>query len=263
MERVHERPAGRAARLTDIQDQKLEVMGRLIAGIAHELSSPIQFIGHSAEYLHALGASARMESLAAAQHDEIARAIDDILEGVAQATHILQAMKQLSHPGTGDAHAVDLNEAVEGAILLARASVRRVADLTVEFGEVPPVVCIPSAVRQVIVNLLVNAADAVEDTHDAQQGVRGRVGVRTRRDGDDVVISVSDTGSGIPDAVRERIFEPFFTTKAPGRGTGQGLSIVRTIVAQHAGKIDLATVAGSGTTFAVRLPIRGTSEAGR
>jgi two-component system NtrC family sensor kinase len=251
MDRVGGTPGDGAVGVLDTQEQKLEEMGRLIAGIAHELSSPIQFIGHSVEFLR--------DAIGNTQHQrrEIEQAMQDLDTGVAQATLILRAMKQLSHPGTGDPCAVNLNEAVESAALVARHEVRRVAELALELGDLPPVVCHPVAVRQAIVNLLVNAADAVEDARGALLGPRGKVRLRTQRDGDQAVISVSDSGTGIPDAIRERIFEPFFTTKQPGRGTGQGLAIVREIVAQHGGALSLATAEGRGSTFTIRLPIRG------
>ncbi len=251
MERAGGTPLHGAVRVLDTQDQKLEAMGRLIAGIAHELSSPIQFIGHSLEFLR--------DAIGNTEHQgrEIDQAMHDLDAGLAQATLILRAMKHLSHPGTGDACAVNLNEAVESAALIARHDVRRVAELTLELGDLPPVVCHPVALRQAIVNLLVNAADAVEDACVSPRAPRGRVTVRTQRDGDFAMISVADSGTGVPPAIRDRIFEPFFTTKQPGRGTGQGLAIVREIVTQHGGNIALTTAEARGSTFTIRLPIRG------
>ena len=253
MDRAGSAPGSGAVGVLDTQDQKLEAMGRLVAGIAHELSSPIQFIGHSVEFLR--GAVGDADG----QPSEVVQAIEDLDAGVAQATLILRAMKQFSHPGTGDAYAVNLNDAVEGAVLLARFNVRRVADLSLELGDLPPVVCYPGGVRQAIVNLLVNAADAVEDASVAASGPRGKVSVRTGRDGDHAAISVTDSGTGVPEAIRDRIFEPFFTTKQPGRGSGQGLTIVREIVSRHGGSVTLSTASGRGSTFTIRLPIRGPS----
>ncbi len=130
------------------------------------------------------------------------------------------------------------------------------ADLETDLGELSPVVCHASDVNQAVLNIVVNAAHAVSDVIEGTDG-RGRISIRTHRDGDDAVISVGDTGGGIPEEVRGRIFDPFFTTKDVGRGTGQGLCIARAIVEKHGGRLSFETAEGKGTTFFIRLPIDG------
>jgi signal transduction histidine kinase len=150
---------------------------------------------------------------------------------------------------------VDLNRAIQSTLTIAHNEFRYVADLETDFGELPNVVCFAGEMNQVVLNLVVNAAHAIEDAVKGSAR-RGRITVRTRRDGDDAVISVGDTGTGIPENVRQRIFEPFFTTKEVGRGTGQGLSIARAVVKEmHGGELAFETETGKGTTFVIRVPI--------
>jgi signal transduction histidine kinase len=150
---------------------------------------------------------------------------------------------------------VDLNRAIQSTLVVARSEYKYIAELVTDFGEVPAVVCHGGQINQVVLNLVVNAAHAIADRNKGTEA-QGVITVRTRADGDAVVISIGDTGNGIPDAIRHRIFEPFFTTKEVGRGTGQGLSIARNVVMQgHGGSMTFETESGKGTTFHVRLPI--------
>jgi signal transduction histidine kinase len=149
----------------------------------------------------------------------------------------------------------NLTEAIRATVIVAASEYKMVAELILDLCELPLVTCHLGEINQVVLNLVINAAHAIAD---AVRGTtqRGRLVVCTRRQGDDVVISVSDTGAGIPEAVRDRIFDPFFTTKEVGRGTGQGLGIARSIVCEmHHGQIAFETELGKGTTFHVRLPI--------
>jgi signal transduction histidine kinase len=166
-------------------------------------------------------------------------------------------MKEFAHPPQKEMAPADLNRAILSTLTVARNEYKYIADVETEFAELPMVVCHLSEINQVVLNIVVNAAHAIEDmVRDTQQ--RGRITVRTMVDGSDVVISISDTGGGIPEHVRSRIFDPFFTTKEVGRGTGQGLAIARNAVRdKHGGDLSFETKLGQGTTFFIRLPIAG------
>jgi PAS domain S-box-containing protein len=264
--------------------QKLEAMGQLATGIAHEINTPMQFVGDNTRFfgdslrtildlLHhyravyaaaergdvprpLLEAAARAEGASdlAYLEEEIPKAIGETLDGIERVAAIVRAMREYAHPRTGEhKQAADLNQALRSTLTVARNELKQVADVETEFGDLPPLVCHVGDLNQVFLNLLVNAAHAVADS-----GGRGRIRVRTFRDGDHVVVEVADTGVGIPDAVRTMVFNPFFTTKAVGRGTGQGLAIARTIVVdRHGGTLTFESQVGQGTTFWVRLPIEG------
>jgi two-component system, NtrC family, sensor kinase len=262
--------------------QKLEAVGQLAAGIAHEINTPIQYVADNLQFLRdatiALStmASEMLSTAAAARGDtpalfgqlsalaeaaeldylsrEIPLSLDSVSDGVSRITKIVRAMKELAHPGPSEATAVDLPHALQNALEVTAASYRYVADVETEFAAMPPVVCFGSDLNQVFLNLIVNAAQAIED----KRAGRGRLGIRTRVDGGDAVIAISDTGGGIPEANRERIFDAFFTTKEVGRGTGQGLAISRSIVVnRHGGTLTFDSTVGVGTTFYVRIPLAG------
>jgi two-component system NtrC family sensor kinase len=263
--------------------QKLESVGRLAAGIAHEINTPIQFVGDNTRFLAdgfrslrelieryrsacdgaaALPAEARA-TLEAAERDadlgyldgEVPRAIEQALDGVERVATIVRAMKEFAHPDRAEKALVDLNQALRSTITVARNELKYVADVETDFADLPPVRCHAGDLNQVFLNLLVNAAHAIGDVV-KDTGAKGRIGVRTRTEGEHVVIEVSDTGTGIPEAIRGRIFDPFFTTKEVGRGTGQGLSIARMIVTQkHGGTLTFETEIGHGSTFTIRLPV--------
>jgi two-component system NtrC family sensor kinase len=263
--------------------QKLEAVGQLAAGVAHEINTPIQYVADNLQFLRdgmiALSAMAAdmlatataargpataplVDRLAAIARDaeldylgrEIPGSLDSVRDGVTRIARIVRAMKELAHPGPRDAAAIDLTRALQNALDVTATAYRYVADVATEFADTPPVVCFGSDLNQVFLNLIVNAAHAMED----RRGGRGRLGVRTRVDGDQVEIAISDTGCGIPEANRERIFDAFFTTKEVGRGTGQGLTISRTIVVdRHGGTLTFDSEVGVGTTFYVRIPLAG------
>jgi signal transduction histidine kinase len=166
-------------------------------------------------------------------------------------------MKAFSHPGQQEQQPTKLNTILENTLVVAQGEYRAVADAETDFADIPEVLCHGGELGQVFLNLVVNAAHAIEETVKST-GRRGTISITTRLDHADVVITIRDTGAGIPDAIRDRVFDPFFTTKEVGRGSGQGLALARTaIVDRHGGSIELETQLGAGTTFVVRLPVHG------
>lgn len=269
------------------QAQKLESIGQLAAGIAHEINTPTQYIGDNARFLgdafvdinnvlehytrllEAAKAGTMDESLidevqrAAAEVDlefvarEIPTAIQESLAGVAQVAKIVRSMKEFSHPGGDEKQEIDINDAIRSTLTVSRNEWKYVADVVTDFEEtLPRVTCLPSDFNQVMLNLVVNAAHAIGERLGQEAGNKGTITVRTRTDGEFAEVRIADTGTGIPPAIRDRIFDPFFTTKEVGRGTGQGLAIVHSIITErHGGTIRLETEVGQGTEFIVRLPI--------
>ncbi len=268
--------------------QKLESVGELAAGVAHEINTPIQYIGDNLHYLQsayadlrrvldaslaalalptvrqAAGEALRDVDRARADADldflteEVPKSLEQSLEGVERVASIVRAMKKFSHPGGEEKTAVDINKAVENTVLVARNEWKYVADVDTDLDpELPTVHCLPGDFNQVILNVLINAAHAIGDMV-RDTSAKGRITITTRREGDMVRLSISDTGTGIPEGHREKIFDPFFTTKEVGRGTGQGLAIVHDIVVEkHDGTIDVESEVGRGTTVHIRIPIGG------
>ncbi|MHC1790513.1 PAS domain-containing sensor histidine kinase [Solidesulfovibrio sp.] len=265
--------------------QKLESVGELAAGIAHEINTPTQYIGDNLHFLstafaglgqafarietvarrlaEAGGDIAALEELAAARReadvefllDETPRALEQSVEGVGRVTAIVSAMKKFSHPGGEEKTAVDLNAAVENTVIVAKNEWKYASEVVLELDrDLPPVFCLPGDFNQVILNILVNAAHAVAEKVKGT-AEKGRITIRTAADGDFFKLSVADTGVGISEANRRKIFDPFFTTKEVGKGTGQGLAITHNIVVtKHGGTIDFESVPGQGSTFTVRVP---------
>ncbi len=270
-----------------IQAQKLESVGQLAAGIAHEINTPIQYIGDNIRFVgesfeelrgllaehQKLLAAVRSNSLTpellaqveaavektdvAYLNKEIPAAIRQLLDGVESVASIVQAMKEFSHPGTNQKVPTDLAHAIQSTMAVARNEWKYVADVETQFApDLPPVPCLPGELNQVLLNLIVNAAHAIGDAVKNKSGAKGKITISTRQDGRSAEIRISDTGTGIPEDIRHRVFEPFFTTKEVGRGTGQGLAIARTsIVKKHGGELTFETKVGEGTTFFVRLPL--------
>jgi PAS domain S-box-containing protein len=265
--------------------QKLEAIGRLASGIAHEINTPMQFIGDNTSFLRTgfeallrlYGRSralcedalkrpldaADWSALTGAEQDEdlaflqaeCSKAFDSALHGVAHVTHIVAAMKVFAHADQSGKESVDVNQLLEATLTIAAHQIKHLADVETDFGDVPLVPGYPGELNQVFLNLLVNAAHAIEDVVSGG-GPRGRIRVRSYRQNDEVVASIADTGSGIPVEFQSRMFEPFFTTKEIGRGTGQGLSLARAIVVdKHQGRLVFETEPGAGTTFYVVLPM--------
>jgi signal transduction histidine kinase len=268
------------------QAHKLESVGQLAAGIAHEINTPTQYIGDNvrflkdafqdlknllAEYDRILAAAKAstlsdemVGELAVAVEradasfllEEIPKAIEQTLEGISRVSSLVSAMKEFSHPGTKEKIAVDLNHAIENTITVARNEWKYVANLETEFdASLPLISCQPGEFNQVILNLIVNAAHAIADVVGKGGAEKGKIKIQTRDCPEWVEIRIQDTGSGIPEKVRARIFDPFFTTKEIGKGTGQGLAIARSVVVdKHGGNIHFETEEGKGTTFIIRLP---------
>jgi signal transduction histidine kinase len=265
--------------------QKLESVGRLAAGVAHEINTPVQFVSDSVQFVRAgvtelFGVVTKLEAIEravlaggpplalAAQAAEAAVdaelpyllehipiALDRALDGLDRVTRIVRSMKEFAHPDSKIMTVADLNHAVESTLTIARNEYKYVADLETELGDLPPVRCYLGELNQAVLNIVVNAAHAISDVV-AGTDRKGRICVQTRRDGDDVVIAISDTGGGIPEAARDHIFDPFFTTKEVGKGTGQGLAIAHSVVVdKHHGQLGFQTELGKGTTFVIRLPI--------
>lgn len=269
------------------QAQKLESIGQLAAGVAHEINTPTQYIGDNTQFLResfqelvpVLSAPRQLleavrnncvtpelllateQALEKADVDylvaEIPKAIEQSLQGVERVAKIVRAMKEFSHPGTADKTKVDLNHCIDSTLTVARNEWKYVADLVTEFDpELPLVTCLPGEFNQVILNLVVNAAHTIGDTMKDGRGSKGTITVTTRRAGDWAEVRIRDTGTGIPESARAKIFEPFFTTKAVGKGTGQGLAIARSVIVdKHGGTITFDTELGKGTVFIIRLPL--------
>jgi PAS domain S-box-containing protein len=229
------------------QAQKLESVGRLAAGIAHEINTPIQFVGDNLRFLKNVTAdSSGLDS-------EVPMAIDESLEGVQRVASIVRALKEFAHPPAREQAAADLNQALLSTLTVARSELRAIREIVTDLHDLPPVRCHLSDLNQVFLNLLINAAHAIIDAGRANEGL---IRVSSQRDGNCVEIRIQDNGCEIAEDVQAHIFDPFFTTKEIGRGTGQGLALARAIVVDtHAGTLDYTTRVGRGTTFIVRLPI--------
>ncbi len=272
-----------------VQAQKLEAIGQLAAGIAHEINTPIQYVGDNTRFLqesffeivslldkyHSLVRAAKVGALGCAQLAEIEtaetevdldyltrevpKALYESLGGLARVAEIVRAMREFSHPDIGEKVATNLNKAIENTITVARNEWKYVAELQTDLdADLPRVPCLPGEFNQVILNLLVNAAQSIADVVGDGSNGKGAITVTTRRAGNWAEISIRDTGLGIPEAVRGKIFDPFFTTKEVGKGTGQGLAIsYNVIVEKHGGTITFETELWKGTTFFIRLPIVG------
>ena len=274
------------------QAQKLESLGQLAAGIAHEINSPTQFIADNVRFVQeAFGEIAPLlaemhrllglEQCPSAENDrqcrtllqglqeaaqkvdmdyllqEIPQALEQASEGLRRVTDIVRSIKEISHPGQ-QRQPADINRLLEASLTVSRNEWKYVAEVDRQLDpDLPPVECVPSQCHQVFLNLIVNAAHAIAEKNGSHPEVKGRITVRTRRDGDWVEVQIEDTGAGIRPEIQSHIFEPFFTTKPVGKGTGQGLAIARSIIVdKHHGEITFRSEVGKGTTFVVRLPIR-------
>ena len=247
--------------------QKLDAIGALAAGVAHEINTPLQFVSHNLDFLAAhcatvtAGMQARMAEDAEALllHDEVAGAIAESIDGLERVTQIVRALKEFSHQGRGGRERIDINQMIENAVTLTRNEWKFVAEFERDLAPgLPPVAAAGYECGQLLVNLIVNAAHAVMAA--GAPGRKGAIRVRTRLVNGQVEIRLTDTGTGIAPEIRDRIFEPFFTTKSVGKGTGQGLATARAIVERHGGTIDFETEVGRGTTFIVRFPVASGSQ---
>ena len=265
--------------------QKMESIGHLAAGIAHEINTPIQFIGDNLRFLKTsvsdmlelinryeplkkalnTDCEALLEDIGRAEQDadleylreEMPKALDQSEEGVKRVSKIVLAMKEFSHPSSDDMTPTDINRAIETTATIARNEWKYVAELeTCLDAALPLVPCLPGDINQVLLNLIVNAAHAIGEAFRRGEAIKGKITVSTRREGERVEIRVADNGPGIPEEYRRQIFTPFFTTKEVGKGTGQGLALCyNVVVKKHQGTIRFETEAGQGTVFIVRLPL--------
>lgn len=267
--------------------QKLESLGRLAAGIAHEINTPIQFIGDNTRFIQVafqkldgvLEKSKQLvhtfkedgvldqvlddieKSIAASKMDymrkEVPFAIEETLDGVTRVSSIVKAMNLFSHPGDAGKGRSNINEALESTINVARNEWKYIADLDTEFDpQLPEVLCLRNELNQVFLNMIINAAHAITPTIENQPDKKGKITISTRKIEEFVEIHIKDNGSGIPEEIRSKVFDPFFTTKEVGKGTGQGLALAYNVVYEkHGGTITIESEVGVGTTFIIRLPI--------
>lgn len=269
------------------QAQKLESIGQLAAGIAHEINTPTQYVGDNVRFLTqgfadyslviekarvlariASDSEFRCEELTALNSSivdtdiefldaEIPRALAQALDGVERISKIVRSIKDFAHPGSNDFKATDLNKALESAITVASNEWKYVANVAKDYDpDLPLVSCLASEMNQVFLNIIVNAAHAIADLR-SDDGEKGTISISTRHQDGKVAVTIADTGTGMDENVLKRIFDPFFTTKEVGRGTGQGLAIShRVVVEKHSGTIDVESSVGEGTRFVITLPVR-------
>jgi PAS domain S-box-containing protein len=274
-----------------LHSSKLESIGTLAAGIAHEINTPVQFVGDNIKFLgdalndlFQLIQETRSSLEKAAQNDAVSSCLDDFkksaeradfaflqeeapsaiqqsMEGVKRVADIVKAMRAFSHPDAGEKTVADLNTCVNDTVVISRNEWKYAADLTTDLDpDLPYVLCHKGAINQVLMNLIVNAAHSIESKQGAETGQdisgKGSIGIKTYSSDEMVVIEISDTGTGIPESIRSKLFDPFFTTKEVGKGTGQGLAISRQIITKdHNGQLLFETEPGKGTTFIIKLPI--------
>jgi PAS domain S-box-containing protein len=269
------------------QSEKLQSIGQLASGIAHEINTPTQYIGDNINFLQKsfkdiLRLLSKYEQVRGqAEHgkvdsellcniqdtikevdigyltEEVPRAIQESLEGVGSVARLVQAMKEFAHPGAQGKTAADINHLIESTIMVTQNRWKYIADMKTYLDpELPPVHCLAGEFNQVILNLIVNAADAIVEKVGEGSEDKGIISISSIHDGEWAEIRVADTGSGIPEEIHERILDPFFTTKEIDKGSGQGLAITYAIVVdKHGGTLTFETETGKGTTFIIRLPI--------
>lgn len=274
------------------QAQKLESIGTLAAGIAHEINTPIQFIANNTRFLgkgmrrlldviaryrellseceagektmRARERACEIEQKARLEYveEEIKKALAQCEEGVESVSNIVSAMKDFSHMGSAEMSEEDINKAIESTLTITRNEWKYAANVKSELDpELPYVMCVIGEIKQALLNLIINAAHAIKEV--IKEGEKGTITIKTFFREHAIYISIADTGAGIPEGIQDKIFDHFFTTKGVGKGTGQGLTIAyQTIVEKHRGKITFETKQGKGTTFYIELPIAQMKENG-
>ncbi len=259
------------------QANKLQAVGELASGIAHEINTPIQYVGDRLYFIQEayqdlvqaleVRDAALGENAAVAEVDEeiemdflreeMPKACEAALEGVGRVANLVRAMRDFARADQVEKTPSDINQAIRDTLVVCHNSYKYAADVETDLGDIPLAECHIGELNQVFLNLVVNAAHAIEDKQGDDGGPRGTITFRTRKLDEFVEIRVTDTGGGIPESAQERIFDPFFTTKEVGRGTGQGLAIARSIVVdKHGGDLRFETEAGVGTTFVILVPLK-------
>jgi len=262
--------------------QKLESIGQLAAGVAHEINTPMQYVGDNVAFLtrafdklteyvdiaRRAASGEAAQSLAEARElleksraqlklefllKNVPKALQDSRAGIEHVSNIVRAMKSFAHADQDEKAAGDINRALSDTLIVAQNEYKSVATVHTEFAELPPLLCFQGRLNQVFLNLIVNAAHAIGETKRSD----GLIRVASRCDGVAVIVTIGDNGGGIPLKIQHKVFDPFFTTKPVGKGTGQGLSLARDIVATHGGTLSFETRPGEGTDFIVRLPLSG------
>jgi PAS domain S-box-containing protein len=251
--------------------QKLEAVGRLAAGVAHEINTPMQYISDNVTFLsESVGDLADVISAYRTDHErgnqvaadveadylltELPKAMQRARDGLKRVTNIVRAMKEFSHPNSDTHTSADINKAIETTLEVARSEYKHLALIDLRLAPAPLVPCNVGELNQVFLNLLVNAAHAIEAA--GKDVSNGRIRIETSHVGAELHITLEDNGCGIEPSHLDKIFDPFFTTKEVGKGTGQGLAISRSIVVdRHHGALDVHSVVGTGTRFTIRLPV--------
>ena len=268
----------KAAQSRLLQQEKMASIGQLSAGVAHEINNPmgfimsnlgtlqkfagrfLEFIDAQAEALEAIVASPDQNAAIVAMLEDRKKAlkidyiredtgnlIRESLEGADRVKNIVQELKRFSRIDDSEYMPADINAGIESTIHIVWNELKYKVSLKKEYGDIPITKCNLGQLNQVFMNMLINAANSIEK--------QGDIIIRTRHEDGHIYISISDTGSGIPEKIISRIFEPFFTTKDVGKGTGLGLSIAYDIVKKHNGEISVESEVGKGTTFTIKIPV--------
>lgn len=261
-----------------MQSQRLESLGEIAAGIAHEINSPMQFLLSNVSFIEESFSEistfvSKMQQLPPTDHDGLHEALSgldleylqeeipgcfrEMHQGIDRVIKIVSAMKEFSHPGSSRKTLTDINHLLENTLIVCRNEWKYDAQVTNYFDPIlPKIPCFPDQLNQVLLNLIINACHAIQSRKATESDHAGLISIATKLSDQVVQIQVKDNGCGIPEAVRHRIYDPFFTTKTVGKGTGQGLAIVHDIIVnKHGGHIQLDSIPGQGTAFLLSLPL--------